>query len=132
VKVKLAIVADDVQMGVGNKPDIRGVFTEVAPQALPGYLEDKHLILFCEADATEFDEQRLFEVYLLAADGERIARWHDCYTVPKPPRPSGRSFFVLDWLLQAVPFAKAGDYAFSVVVGGDQKTSLPIYVHEPR
>ena len=131
MKVNLAVAAEDVEMGARNKPDIRGVFTEVMPDDLPGYLSDIHLIVFCEADAAEFGKEKLFEIYLLAADGERLARWHDLQPVPQPPRPGSRCFFVLDWSLQTVPFTKAGDYAFSVVVGGDQKTSLQIYVHEP-
>lgn len=131
MRVKLAIAADDVKTGKGGKPDIEGVFTEVPPPALPAYLVDKHLVLFCEADATEFETTKHFEIYLLAADGERLVRWQDYCVVSKPKRPGNRAFFVLDFLLERIPFPEAGDYAFSIVVDGDHKASLPIYVQEP-
>lgn len=131
MKVNLVIAARDFRLREDNDFDILGVFTEALPKALPGLLPLLYLIVFCEAQATEFDQEKFIEIFLLDADGETLQLWYDIYMVPQPPRKGERSFFAPIFTLRDVPFRKPGNYAFSINVDSDYKNSLPFYVHEP-
>ena len=132
MRVNLVVESRDVRMDEStNDLDILGVITEAVPQALPGYLPLLNIIPFCEADAIEVGQERLIEVSLVHADGELQQKWYDSYVIPPPRRPDERSFFAPVFPLKDVPFARAGNYAFSVAVDGDHKNSLPFYVHAP-
>lgn len=132
MKVNLVVAAREIRADEStNDLDILGVFTEALPQALPGYLPLINLILFCEAETTEFGQTKLIEISLLYADGELQQKWYDEFVVPSPRRPGERAFAAPIFPLRDVPFVKAGNYEFSVAVDRDPKNSLPFYVHEP-
>lgn len=132
MKVNLVVAAREVRADEStNDLDILGVFTEALPQALPGYLPLINLILFCEAETTEFGQTKLIEISLLYADGELQQKWYDEFVVPSSRRPGERAFAAPIFPLRDVPFVKAGNYEFSVAVDRDPKNSLPFYVHEP-
>lgn len=132
MRVNLVVAAREVRADEStNDLDILGVFTEALPQALPGYLPLINLILFCEAETTEFGQTKLIEISLLYADGELQQKWYDEFVVPSSRRPGERAFAAPIFPLRDVPFVKAGNYEFSVAVDRDPKNSLPFYVHEP-
>ena len=132
MKVNLVVAAREVRADENtNDLDILGVFTEALPEALPGYLPLINLIIFCEAESTEFGQTKLIEISLLYADGELQQRWYDEFVVPSSRRPGERTFATPIFPLRNVPFVKAGNYEFSVAVDRDPKNSLPFYVHEP-
>ena len=132
MKVNLVVAAREVRANEKtNDLDILGVFTEALPQALPGYLPLINLILFCEAETTEFGQKKLIEISLLYSDGELQQRWYDELVVPPSRRPGEHAFAAPIFPLQNVPFLRAGNYEFSVAVDRDPKNSLPFYVHEP-
>jgi hypothetical protein len=132
VKVNLVVAAREVRVDEStNDLDILGVITEALPHALPGLLPLMNLILWCEAEATEFGQERLIEIFLVDADRKVRQRWYDTYAVPRARRTGERSFSTPIFSLRNVPFRKPGNYAFNVHVDGDHKNSLPFYVHKP-
>lgn len=132
MKVNLVIAARDVEANEAtNDLNILGVFTEALPTALPGYLELLYLILFCEAEAPEFGQEKLIEIHLFDADRNLQQRWYDIFEVPQARRPGERAFAAPIFPLENVPFSKAGSYEFSITVDKRTENSLPFYVHEP-
>jgi len=132
VKVNLVIAAHGVEANeVTNDLNILGVFTEALPSALPAYIERLYLVLFCEAEAPEFGDEKLIEIHLFDADRNLQQRWYDLFTVPTARRPGKRSFAAPIFPLENVPFPKAGSYEFSITVDKRTENSLPFYVHEP-
>ncbi len=132
MKVNLVIAARGVDADEAtNDLNIYGVFTEAVPQALPGYLPLMNLILFCEAEVSEFHQEKVIQIELRYADGELHQAWHDIFEVPGARRPGERSFSAPIYPLRNVPFTKAGNYVFHVLVDNRVENSLPFYVHEP-
>ena len=132
MKVNLVVAAREVVADEdSNDLDILGVFTEALPEGLPAYHPLINLILFCEAEVSEFEQEKLIEIELRYADGELQQAWHDIFVVPKARRAGERSFAAPIFPLQYVPFPKAGNYAFNVMVDKRPENSLPFYVHPP-
>ena len=51
--------------------------------------------------------------------------------VPKAKRPGSRAYINEAIGLAGLKFAQAGDYAFHVLIGDDEKASVPLHVNEP-
>ncbi len=133
MKVNLVIAARHVDADERtNDINIFGLFTEALPQGLPGYIPLLYLIVFCEAEVSEFDQEKLIEIELRYADGELQQKWYDTFVVPQARRPGERSFASPIFPLRNVPFVKAGNYAFHIVVDKRHENSLPFYVHPPE
>ena len=52
-------------------------------------------------------------------------------TVPRPNRPGSRAYINQTVGLAGVVFERSGAYAFSVLVGDDEKATVPLYINEP-
>lgn len=132
LKVNLVVAAREFQWDERtNDLNIIGVFTEAKPSALPGILPLMSIIMFCEAEVTEFGKKKFIEIELRTADGKLVQAWHDTLVVPEAQRAGERSFPTPIYPLADIPFAKPGNYGFYVAVDGDPKNTLPFYVHPP-
>lgn len=132
MKVNLVIAAREVEADEDtNDLNIFGVFTEALTRGLPAYHPLINLILFCEAEVSEFGQEKLVEIELRYADGELQQSWYDSYVVPEARRLGERSFSAPIFPLADVPFVKAGNYAFHILVDKRHENSLPFYVHSP-
>jgi hypothetical protein len=83
------------------------------------------LIVSFTAGAGEFGKKKNFEISLLDPDGIALTSVKASATVPKA---GGGAKATMQIVLQMVntPFPKPGPYEIAVLVGGDQKASIPL------
>jgi len=51
--------------------------------------------------------------------------------VPSARRPGSRAYISETIGLAGITFAQAGDYAFHILIGDDEKAVVPLHVNEP-
>lgn len=130
VEVNLAVLADYANVSQDGKLNIMGIFQEINAPSLPFPLPQMFLVLTFEAGPAEFGSQKQLRIVLLDSDGnERIALEGEVQ-VPRPTRRGRRAYINEAIGLAGVPFEKAGDYAFAILVGGETKETVPLHVND--
>jgi hypothetical protein len=131
MEVKLAVLADYANVSHDGKLNIMGIFQEINAPSLPFPLPQMYLVLTFEAGPAEFDSVRDLRVVLLRGDSqEELVKLEGQLQVPRPARAGSRAYMNEAIGLAGVPFPQAGDYAFHVLVGGDEKATVPLHVND--
>ncbi len=130
--VTVAVLADYANVSQDGKLDIMGIFQEVNPPTLPFALPQMYLVLSFSAGPAEFGSVRNIRIPLLHSDGQEILVLEAQMQVPRANRPGSRAYINEAIGLAGVTFDRPGDYAFSVLVGDDEKATVPLHVNEPR
>ena len=108
-----------------------GIFQEVNPPVLPFALPQMYLVLSFTAGPAEFNTVRKLRVHLLHSDGQEILAMGADMRVPSARRPGSRAYINEAIGLSGITFPQAGDYAFHILIGDDEKAVVPLYVNEP-
>jgi hypothetical protein len=130
LEVNLAVLADYANVSQDGKLNIMGIFQEINATSLPFPLPQMYLVMSFSAGPAEFDSQRPIRIVLLRADGEEILNLEGQMQVPRPTRPGSRAYLNETIGLAGVTFDQAGDYGFSILVGGDEKATVPLHVND--
>jgi hypothetical protein len=128
--VKLAVLADYANVAQNGKLNIMGIFQEINAPSLPFQLPQMYLVLTFEAGGAEFGQQKLLRIVLLDSDGNEKIALEGEVQVPRPPRRGSRAYINEAIGLAGVPFEKAGDYEFAILVSGETKQSVPLHVND--
>jgi hypothetical protein len=131
VEVTVAVLADYANVSQDGKLNIMGIFQEINPPVLPFALPQMYLVLSFSAGPAEVGSVRNIRIPLLHTDGEEIFSLQTHMQVPKAKRPGSRAYINEAIGLAGLKFAQAGDYAFHVLIGDDEKASVPLHVNEP-
>ncbi len=131
MEVTLAVAALSASSDANHRMNITGVFTDINPLVMPCRMNNFCLVIFFEANPAEVGQPKTIEVHLLDADGRRTLSFGKIAVVPPPPRAGSRPSFNEVFFLENVLFARTGNHEFAILVGGDHKRSVPIYVNEP-
>ena len=129
--VSLGVLADYASISQDGKLNIMGIFGEINPPLLPFALPMMYLVLIFEASPAEIDTDKIIRVVLLNEDGKQIIGLDQTLKVPKPKRPGTRVSLNAVLGMGGARFEKPGDYAFSVLIGGEEKKSVSLHVNEP-
>jgi len=132
MQVTLAVLADYANVSQEGKANIMGVFSEVNPPELPFALPMMYLIVTFTASPAEIGSEKTLRVTLMDSDGNQVLSLESPVVVPKPARPGNPVQLNSILGLGGVRFDQAGDYQFSILVDGDEKTSLPLHVNKPK
>lgn len=127
--VKLAVLADYANVAQNGKLNIMGIFQEINAPFLPFPLPQMYLVVTFSAGPAEFDKVRDTRVVLLRSDGQRLLELEGQLQVPRPPREGSRAYINEAIGLAGVTFPQAGDYAFHILVGDDDKATVPLHVN---
>ncbi len=127
----LGVLADYANISQEGKLNIMGIFQEINPPVLPFTLPMMFLVLNFEASAAEFDTDKAIKVALLNADGKQLIGLEQTLRVPQSKRPGSRAYMSAVLGFAGAKFEQAGDYAFSILVGGEEKRNIPLHVNEP-
>jgi hypothetical protein len=130
VDVTLAVLADYANVSQDGKLNILGVFQEVNPAGFPAAIPQMFLIVSFEASAAEFGTQKNIRIALLEADGTEVMAMEGPVVVQRPSRPGSRAFINQIVALQGLMFQNSGDYAFHILVNGEEKRAVPLRVNE--
>jgi len=131
VDVTVAVLADYANLSQDGKLNIMGIFQEVNPPVLPWALPQMYLVLSFSAGPAEFGSTRSLRIVLLHSDGQEILRLDAQMQVPRSKRPGSQAYINEAIGLAGVVFDRPGDYAFSILVGDDEKANVPLHVNEP-
>ena len=131
VDVRVAVLADYANVSQDGKLNIMVIFQEINPPFLPFTMPQMYLVLSFSAGVAEFDTVRNLRIPLLHADGEEVLSMEAQMTIPRPNRPGSRAYINQTVGLAGVRFERSGAYAFSIVVGDDEKSTVPLYMNEP-
>jgi hypothetical protein len=131
MEVTVAVLADYANVSQDGKLNIMGIFQEINPPVLPFPMPQMYLVISFSAGPAEFGTVRNIRIPLLHTDGEELLAMEAQMTVPKPNRPGSRAYINQTVGLAGVVFERPGAYAFSVLVGDDEKATVPLYVNEP-
>jgi hypothetical protein len=131
VDVTVAVLADYANVSQDGKLNIMGIFQEINPPFLPFPLPQMYLVLSFSAGPAEFGTVRNLRIPLLHGDGQELLTMEAQMTVPRPNRPGSRAYINQTIGLAGVMFERSGDYAFSILVGDDEKATAPLHVNEP-
>lgn len=127
MEVTLAFLADAANVAEGGKLNVLGMFNSLFSDEFPYQHPQMFCIVRFTAGASEFGKEKEIEISLVNPDGKVIGTMKGKAAVPKPPGGK-RANVELILGLQNVPFEHPGDYEFSILVGGDQKHSIPLEV----
>lgn len=128
--VTLAVLADYANVSQDGKLNVLGVFQEINPVGFPAGLPQMFLVVSFEAGAAEFGTQKTIRIALLETDGTEVMAMEGPIVVQHPPRPGSRAFINQILGLQGLTFQKSGDYAFHILVNGEEKRAVPLRVNE--
>jgi hypothetical protein len=130
--VTVAVLADYANVSREGKLNIMGIFQEVNAPFLPFPLPQMYLVLSFSAGPAEFGSQRDIRVVLLNSDGAEILALDAELEIPHAIRPGSRISINEAIGLAGVTFQQAGSYAFHILVGGDEKATVPLHVNVPE
>ncbi|MBI4512545.1 MAG: hypothetical protein HY702_00405 [Gemmatimonadetes bacterium] len=124
--VDLAVLADAANVSQEGKLNILGIFDTIWGRDFPLRHGTMVFVVRVEAQFAEQGEHHL-ELRLMDADGSQVFRAEGPLHVlgGKPGRPV-KPHIILG--LSGVVFAAAGDYSFEVLIDGQHKKSVPLYV----
>jgi hypothetical protein len=131
VDVTVAVLADYANVSQDGKLNIMGIFQEINPPALPFVLPQMYLVLSLTAGPAEVGLARTIRIPLLYSDGQEILSLEAQMRIPSSRRPGSRANINEAIGLAGLTFPQAGDYAFHILIGDDDKATVPLHVNEP-
>ncbi len=134
VDATLAVAADYANVASDGKLNIMGIFQEVNPFGLPFQLPQMFLVVTWDAGPAEFGSQKDCRVIFMGPDrneGENLTLEYQM-VVPEVTRPGTRAIFHQILGIGGLPINRTGPHAMHVVVNGETKAEVPLYVNEPQ
>ncbi len=128
MEVALALLADYANVTKEGKLNLLGLFSMINAPSLPWTHPQMQLVLSLEATPAEWDSSKKVEIKLLDADGNtKLAIGSDL----KVPRGQpGRNVLINSIIaINNLRFDTEGDYAFHILIGGDDKKAIPLRVN---
>jgi len=125
VDVTLAVLSDSTIQSQDGKLSIIGLFQEIRSAALPVAHAQCSLVVTLRASPAEAGEHKRLTVRLMDEDSVMM-ELNGEFDLPKPYPILGRPVFINQvFTIQGLVLPKAGDYAFHVLVGGEEKAVVP-------
>ncbi len=128
----LAVAADNANVSTDGKLNIIGVFQEFTPEGFTALVPQLTLVISWSAEPVEFNSQKEVRISFMGPDpDERIELPPIQLAIPEAPRPGEPAIVHQILNLRGLPLQRSGPHAFYVVVGGETKARIPLYVREP-
>ena len=128
--VTLAVLADYANVSQDGKLNILGVFQEVNATELPAVVAQMYLVIAFEAGAAEFETEKQIRIALLETDGSEVMSMEGPMWVERPGRHGSRAYLNQIVTLQGLTLPRSGDYAFHILVNGEEKRAVLLRVNE--
>lgn len=128
----LAVAADNANVSTDGKLNIIGVFQEFTPPGFTALVPQLTLVISWSAEPVEFNSQKEVRISFMGPDpDEKIDLPPIQLAIPQAPRPGEPAIVHQILTLQGLPLHRSGPHAFYIVVGGEPKARIPLYVREP-
>lgn len=129
--VTLAVAADYANVASDGKLNIMGIFQEFFPTEFPAAGQPMFLVISFSAGPAEVGSQRDVRVAFVGPEGNQSLTLDFQLEVPEPPRVGTPSIMHQILGLQGLPLYAIGHHAFYILIAGEEKARIPIYVNEP-
>jgi len=126
--VTLAVLADYANVTKEGKTNILGIFDIMYSKTFPFVWNTMQLVIRFKAPRSEANTTKSVLVKLLDADGKQILEIGGQFTLGKPNNNAMNIQTNQFLVLNNLKFEKPGDYVFSVLVNGDEKSTVPLKV----
>ena len=128
----LAVAADYANVASDGKLNIMGIFQEFTPTGFPAVVPQISLVTSWVAEPAEFGSQKGVQITFMGPDpDERVSLPPFTLTVPEALRPGEPSIVHQILNIQGLPLTRPGPHAIYVLIGGETKARVPLYVREP-
>lgn len=126
--VPFAVLADTAVVSREGKLSVIGIFDRLRTSSFPAVHPSCVLVVQFAAGVAERGEQKRLTIRLMDED-HLLAQVEGDFTVPDEP---GRMRFVVNQIfqIQGLPFPRPGDYAFYVLVNGEEKKVVRLEVQQ--
>ncbi len=131
VELALAVAADYANRSSEGKLNIMGIFQEVNPIGFPAALQQMFLVIAWEAGPAEFNSQKDLRIAFMDQDNNEKVSLDVQLQVPEPTRPGARAYFNQIIGMGGLPLERSGEHVFFILVGGEEKGRVALYVNEP-
>jgi hypothetical protein len=129
MKVMVAFVCEVAVQVPSRKINAIGILNELYSEEYPFVREHLSVVTGFEASATEVGQRKNIRVALHGPEDVELAAVEDSHTI-KPPMYIGRPKYMYTvWDFWGVEFPSAGDYVFHILINGDKKAMIPLYVY---
>lgn len=126
MELTMLLVADYANVDQDGKVNVMGIFNQINAKTFPTIHPEMRVVFTLLASPAEAGEKRV-TLRLIAEDGEPIFDWERTTNVPA--QPGGKPTVVNQILrVTGIVFPRAGEYAFHVLVNGEERGSTPIYL----
>ena len=124
--VTLAALADSANISQEGKLNILGEFDQINASNLPTRHPAMSLVLRLEAGPVEHGQEKQLDIKLLDADGNRVLDVGTAKVLVPNAGPGKRARIVTVLDIKNALLRNYGDYAFVVLVNGDEKATVPL------
>ena len=124
--VTLAALADSANISQEGKLNILGEFNQIFASSLPVQHSAMSLVLRLEAGPVEYGQEKRIEIRLVDADGSSVLDVGTAKVSVPNAGPGKRARLVTVLNIQNTILESYGDYAFVVLVNGDEKATVPL------
>ena len=130
MEVDILLLADYASVSENKKLNVMGVFNRIFAKGFPVRHREMFVVSKCSASIAEANSTKKFVVKLLDEDaGVELLNFARNIVVGEPQ--AGKRYELNGILKVAdVIFPKAGTYQVSVLIDGDEKASMPLYVEQ--
>ncbi|MFI5041374.1 MAG: DUF6941 family protein [Acidimicrobiales bacterium] len=120
--VTLAVLADSAIQSNDGKLSIIGLFQEIRAMVFPAVHPQAVLVISLRASPAEAGEHKRLTIRLMDEDSV-LADLDSQFDLPKPyPVPGHPAFINQIFMFQNLLLPRAGDYAFHILLGGEEKS----------
>lgn len=122
--VTLAVLADYSNVSREGKLNVLGVFDIIRAKNFPAVHRSMQLVMTFEAPRSEINTNKNIQVKLIDSDGKQIFEIGRQFTLTSSASEEMmiKSNNILS--LNDLVFEKPGDYAFSILINGEEKRSV--------
>ncbi|MGH2484553.1 MAG: DUF6941 family protein [Ktedonobacterales bacterium] len=127
MQIPLAVLADYANITVDGKLNIMGIFNTIfVTSSFPATHPQLQLVFQFVVPASERGETKRIDIKLLDADGDVLVNITSETLLPRD-MPANQEIPQIVGL-NGLVFPKVGDYAFSVLINGEEKKSVALHV----
>jgi hypothetical protein len=125
----LFLLADYANVSKEGKLNVMGIFDRLNATGFPTRHPEMHLVVKLRGELGEWGGSRQLTIRLIDQDGKEISSISRSFVVPeaKAGRPPEVNFIIG---LRDMVFPEPGIYEFVLLVDGERKGGVPIYVNQ--